>query len=240
MSTPVNGADSRALLVMWNDVEPSREAAYEQWHSEVHLPERMAIPGFRRGRRYSRPDAQRQKYFVAYDIEGMDVLASDDYLRLVNEVAPETEDMMVTAFRDFTRGACEVVYRGGTGVLGGAVRIWRFDAADTVRNVTPASLKEEAVRLLSRSGVTAVTAAVASTPAVALPNAERVVRERRAPDGVFTSLLMVETRDHAQASALTLSPAFDAAYGAAGPGAFSESYFLNVALPGPRRAAAPR
>ena len=39
------------ILALWNDCEASHEDAYEDWYQGEHLAERLAVPGFRRGRR---------------------------------------------------------------------------------------------------------------------------------------------------------------------------------------------
>ena len=41
-----------AILAFWADVDPSGEADYVDWHNREHMPERCAVPGFLRGRRY--------------------------------------------------------------------------------------------------------------------------------------------------------------------------------------------
>ena len=41
-----------AILAFWADVEASGEADYNDWHTREHMPERCAVPGFLRGRRY--------------------------------------------------------------------------------------------------------------------------------------------------------------------------------------------
>ncbi len=43
------------VVLVWNDItEQGREQFYD-WHDKEHIPERLAIPGFRRGRRYITP-----------------------------------------------------------------------------------------------------------------------------------------------------------------------------------------
>jgi hypothetical protein len=40
------------VLAIWNDVAPEAEAEFNAWYLEQHLPERLAVPGFRRARRW--------------------------------------------------------------------------------------------------------------------------------------------------------------------------------------------
>ena len=46
---PLKGS---AFLALWNDIEPQRRTEYDAWHTFEHVPERVGIPGFIRGRRY--------------------------------------------------------------------------------------------------------------------------------------------------------------------------------------------
>lgn len=43
----------RAAIAMWWDVAPTHRAEFEDWHSHEHFPERLSIPGFLRGSRWS-------------------------------------------------------------------------------------------------------------------------------------------------------------------------------------------
>lgn len=222
--------DPAAFLAMWNDVDPAGETEYEQWHSTVHLPERVAIPGFRRSRRFTNEAAARQKYFIVYDIDDLDVLAGAEYQDLINTVEPETATMMA-AFRDFTRGACRVVRRRGCSEVGGAIRVWRFDDLGSMDEAQLVDrLNEEVGRLHGEHGVTVVTAGISARSAAAsgLPNREREVREQRAADGTFAALLLAETRDAEQAYRLELSESFVASCDDAGARVFSERYRLNL------------
>src|SRR6185295_4098933 len=40
------------VLAFWHDVAPGGEAEFDQWHLREHIPERVAVPGFLRCRRY--------------------------------------------------------------------------------------------------------------------------------------------------------------------------------------------
>jgi hypothetical protein len=38
-----------AAIAMWWNMAPDLRSEFEDWHSHEHFPERMSIPGFRRG-----------------------------------------------------------------------------------------------------------------------------------------------------------------------------------------------
>lgn len=44
-------------LAIWNGIAPEAEREFDRWHTYEHIPERMALPGFLRGRRYVADDA---------------------------------------------------------------------------------------------------------------------------------------------------------------------------------------
>lgn len=60
-------------LAMWWTVEHARRGEFEDWHSHEHFPERLAIPGFLRGSRWSDGDG---RFFVLYELESHATLSS--------------------------------------------------------------------------------------------------------------------------------------------------------------------
>ena len=39
-------------VCIWHDLLPEASDDFYQWHNREHMPERVGIPGFRRGRRF--------------------------------------------------------------------------------------------------------------------------------------------------------------------------------------------
>jgi len=108
------------------DVVPEARAEHDDWHTHEHLPERLSIPGFRRGTRWlAREGAPR--YFVMYEVERIGTLASAPYLERLNNPTPWTAKMM-THYRGMTRGFCAVTGSFGAG-LGHAALLARFRPA---------------------------------------------------------------------------------------------------------------
>ena len=93
------------ILALWNDCEASHEDAYEAWYQGEHLAERLAVPGFRRGRRMQSL-ADGPGYFTYYETVGPDVLFSLVYRQLLDHPSPETERIMREAFRNMSRTVC--------------------------------------------------------------------------------------------------------------------------------------
>ena len=40
------------VVAIWHDLLPEAKGDFYEWHNREHMPERVGIPGFRRGRRY--------------------------------------------------------------------------------------------------------------------------------------------------------------------------------------------
>jgi hypothetical protein len=73
-----HGLLGEAVLAVWCDIDPEHDAEFNDWYTHQHLPERVGIPGFLRGRRWSVPKgAAYQKggqYFTLYEIETLQTL----------------------------------------------------------------------------------------------------------------------------------------------------------------------
>ena len=69
----------RTFLVITVDIDPSRDAEFNEWYDTRHLPEVLACPGFVSGRRLRALDTgQSPRYVTCYEIEGPDVLDSPE------------------------------------------------------------------------------------------------------------------------------------------------------------------
>ncbi|MDX6752082.1 DUF4286 family protein [Geminicoccaceae bacterium 1502E] len=111
------------LLAIWHDIEPGAEAAFHDWHSREHLPERMAVPGFLRARRYEAVTGG-PRYFNDYLVESRDVLTSPAYLERLNAPSSWTS-RVVPSFRGVNRSVCRPVVSAGQGE-GGLIATLRF------------------------------------------------------------------------------------------------------------------
>ncbi len=73
-----------AALMIWSDIETERAFEQGAWHSFEHLPERMALPGFLRGRRGMALEAQTTRFFVLYELQDLAAMTSPAYLARLN------------------------------------------------------------------------------------------------------------------------------------------------------------
>jgi len=117
------------FLALWNDIEPGREAEYDRWHTREHVPERVAAPLFRSGRRYVDRAHATHRYFTLYDVEDMAAFDTPEYRDLLQNPSPWSASMR-PSFRSFLRAPCRLAGDAGVG-LGAALAVLRLptDAA---------------------------------------------------------------------------------------------------------------
>jgi hypothetical protein len=103
----------KGLLAIWNGITDSAEAEFVRWHIREHIPERVGLPGFLRGRRYVAYRGH-PKYFNFYETETPQTLESPAYRMRLNAPTAWTQ-AVVREFRDTSRTICEVVASLGAG-----------------------------------------------------------------------------------------------------------------------------
>ena len=114
----------KAVMINWSDVAPEHRAAYYEWHSREHMTARLAIPGYRRGRRYIAARAQRD-FLVLYEVDDLAVITGPDYLAKANKPSPLTQ-RTTPYIRNSVRGLAAVKVTLGIGSGGWALTL-RFD-----------------------------------------------------------------------------------------------------------------
>lgn len=112
------------VVTIWHDLLPEAKDNFYEWHNREHMPERVGIPGFRRGRRYIALQGT-PEYFNLYEADSPEVLSGQDYLQRLNAPTPWTREV-VASFRNVVRGICRVLYSGGVG-QGAVMLTLRFD-----------------------------------------------------------------------------------------------------------------
>ncbi len=103
----------KGVLAIWNGIAAEAEADFVAWHMREHIPERVAVPGFLRGRRYV-AEAGHPKYFNFYEVETPEVLTSPDYVARLNAPSDWTK-RVVRHFCDTSRTICSVSSSLGLG-----------------------------------------------------------------------------------------------------------------------------
>ena len=148
-----------AVIATWNGITPEGRDEFYAWHIQEHIPERVGIPGFRRGRRYVAvtPDT-RPEFFTLYETDTMQVLQGVDYANRLNAPTPWTK-AATAHFRDTARALARVLASEGPG-MGGFLLTVRFDIEP---GDAPQLATWSAKRLASR-GSSARTSASLTTP----------------------------------------------------------------------------
>jgi hypothetical protein len=104
----------KAAMILSFDIESAAIDEHDNWHNHEHLPERLSIPGFRRGSRWVALNGS-PHYFVMYEVDDLATLASPRYLERLNNPTPWTARMMVH-YRGMKRGFCRLTGSFGLGL----------------------------------------------------------------------------------------------------------------------------
>ena len=102
----------RGAVIIWNDVAPDGREQFYAWHDKEHIPERLALPGFRRGRRFIRP-GHSPEWLTMYEADDLSVVSSPAYLAKLNTPTPATLSSL-KYFRNTSRAVCRLVYSVGS------------------------------------------------------------------------------------------------------------------------------
>lgn len=217
---PLLGA---AVLTIWNGMAAGADADFAAWHVREHMPERLAVSGFLRGRRYAAIDAH-PAYFNFYETSSAAVLTSPDYLARLNAPSPWTR-RVVAQFRDTGRTVCDVASSLGLGE-GGVIETVEFRAAAPGAVMPHAAL----AALLGAPGVVGVHLCQGRPADSGGGTAEKALRDK--PDRIADWVLLVEAIDANAIRAARLGAGSDDALAKAGaaPEAKRGLYALQFGL----------
>ena len=100
-----------AMLIIWGGVDNDKtnEQELNDWWSNEHLPERLAIKGFHRTRRFYAVKNGLSQYLVWYEVASLDTLTSTDYMEALNNPTEGTKKFM-PVLASMNRSACRVLY----------------------------------------------------------------------------------------------------------------------------------
>jgi hypothetical protein len=116
-----------AAVLIWNDVAPEGRDAFYRWHDREHIPERLALPGFLRGRRLA-CTGHSPEWLTIYEADDLDVLTSPEYLARLNNPTPATTATL-RHFRNTSRAICSILHTVGSST-GGFVLTLRIEMPD--------------------------------------------------------------------------------------------------------------
>jgi hypothetical protein len=161
-------------VAIWHDLLPEAKDDFYEWHNREHMPERIGIPGFRRGRRYVAISGA-PEFFNLYEADSPETLAGQDYLHRLN--APTAwSQRVIPSFRNVARSVCRVAFTNGVG-SGGVMLTLRFAIDAAHRDSTIDALRRRLLPpLVYRKGIAGVHLCLADDAASAVETAERKVR----------------------------------------------------------------
>ena len=185
----------KAAMLLTFDVVDDAIREHDDWHTHEHLPERLSIPGFLRGTRWTALRGQ-PRYCVMYEVEDLDTLTSAAYLQRLNNPTPWTSRMM-PHYRGMSRGFCSVVASHGKG-LGHVGLLLRFGPGAGAAPALGAWLADEVVPALPmRPGLGSVHL-LEGAVAPQMTNEQRI----RGADAGVERALLVTGYDEASVAAL--------------------------------------
>ena len=158
-------------VAMWWKIEREHLTEFHEWHSKEHLPERMSIPGFRRGSRWQRNGSN--EFFVVYELESYEILTSDGYLERLNDPTPWSTKMMPLHL-DMVRSQCRIVssHGGGIATYMSAIKLSPAPEQSTRLEI---ELQSILAGLLLQPGITGAHLLRTETPTAA-PTKEQQIR----------------------------------------------------------------
>ncbi len=219
-----------AVLAIWNDVAPGGEAEFDHWHTREHVPERVGIPGFLRGRRFEAL-AGAPRYFTLYEADSTATLGGPAYLERLNNPTAWTRRAL-PLFRNTRRTACRVTLSLGDGI-GGALATLELGPAPGRDEELRGWLTGTALPTVSERpglvGAHLCEADVGATTAKAKTDEARLFH---APDALARWVILVEglSRDCVESACLDfLGPETLVRHGAA-PDAATAIYRLTFSL----------
>jgi hypothetical protein len=177
----------QGFVAIWNGIAPEGREEFYEWHNREHMPERVGIPGFIRGRRYHAKYGH-PEYFTLYEAVSPEVLSSQDYFNRLNNPTPWTKRVPPAFFRDTSRGICRVKFSSSYGD-GGYLLTLQFGPAPGREAGLAKALRHQILPpVIDVPGVVGVHFGIADAAASDVETAERAGR----PVGIPKWLIMIE------------------------------------------------
>lgn len=180
-----------AVLAIWNDIAPGGDDEFVHWHTREHIPERVGVPGFLRGRRAIATSGA-PRYFTLYETDSIDTLSSAAYVARLNDPTPWTRRLL-PLFRNTKRTACRISKSLGVGI-GGAIATLDFGPAPGGGDELSAWLASTALPgIAERPGVVAASFCEADLDTTQVRTEEKTLRDTA--DLLARWVLLLEAND---------------------------------------------
>jgi len=173
----------RGAVLVWNDIAPDGRERFYEWHDKEHVPERLALAGFRRGRRFVRP-GHSPEWLTMYETDDLSVVMSPEYLARLNAPTPTTQQTL-KYFRNTSRAVCRVVHSAGSST-GGQMLAMRLNVPAERSDTICRHLSDDAFpRAMRLTGVVACHLYAADEHASYIDTAESSTRAFDVPAWVL-------------------------------------------------------
>ncbi len=186
-----------AAVAMWWDIAAALRTEFEDWHSHEHFPERMRIPGFRRGSRWA-DTAGGEGFFVLYELHAYETLASAAYLARLNDPTPWSQRLM-PQHRNMVRSQCRILESVGGGI-GQYMRTLRVSPAPGRADDLRRRLATVLAAIPDRPGLTGAHLLRTETPDLPPTTEQRI----RGGDAVADWIILLSGYDHDAVAAVDL------------------------------------
>jgi len=162
-----------AALGIWMDVHDAGLDDFNAWYRQQHLPERLSVPGFLRGRRYENTSGA-PRYFTLYETSEAAVLSSSPYLERLNAPTEWTRRALPSV-RRMVRNAYRRVASTGPDAATAHLLTVRVQPHSGRGPYVRASLLGDALGTLAPLGVAAAAVYESETAATSVVTAERKI-----------------------------------------------------------------
>lgn len=161
------------VLAIWNGITAEAEEHFYRWHNTEHMPERVGIPGFLRGRRYLSTGRPRD-YFTLYETETVETIRSGPYLARLNDPTAWTQRVL-PHFRDMVRNGYRVVASSGRG-QGGVLLTVRLQMGGVGEGVLRRWAEADLALVRQLTGVVGVHVLEPVPETTRIPTKEKTIR----------------------------------------------------------------
>ncbi|MBN3801792.1 hypothetical protein GXB81_01775 [Paraburkholderia sp. Ac-20336] len=182
-----------AFVLIWNDIVEEARADFYEWHNKDHIPERLSIDGFLRGRRYRGARAS-PEWLTVYEAVDLDTLTGPAYLERLNNPAPSTQ-ANVKHFRNTARSICQIEHSTGDSTGAYAITLQLRVEEGAAKRLIEFVAQELFPRILKRPDVVAAHLFAADTDASNVKTTE--AQHRGGAFAVPSRVLLIEcTTEH--------------------------------------------
>jgi len=178
------------FMAIWSDVAPDDSDFYHRWLLGEHFPERVGVPGFIAARVFRRQAGSDFQFFILYETESPEVLASPAYVARLNSPTPMTQSAM-PKLKNFVRGAGRVVRSNGV-CGGGAAKALRFEQPHPLLG-DPRTRNALLEKISEMDRVLAVRLFEVDTAATTIQTEEKKMRTSK--EEIYSQLLLIEAVD---------------------------------------------